>query len=165
MTRTRFDLPDRGTLEARQRLVLDHFRDEVAQDWDATLSTFPNPHYELVPTLTVHDGGDDVRAYYRDTRVAFPDQHHEIIELRHSHDAVETAKRAMAFLRPFVGEKEKDRPKPFAGDPAAPRTPVSAEEAAAAGFLDDQDNSIGGGTEVLRTDDPLRGETRPEDPV
>ena len=88
MTRTRFDVPDRATLKARQRLVLDHFRDEVAQDWDATLSTFPHPHYELVPTLTVHDGGEDVRTYYRDTRVAFPDQHHEIIELRHSHDAV-----------------------------------------------------------------------------
>ncbi|MBO6935104.1 MAG: ester cyclase [Deltaproteobacteria bacterium] len=85
---TRFDMPDEATLRAREKLVLDHFEGEVAQQWDAVLSTFPHPHYELIATLTVHDGDTDVRDYYRDTRVAFPDQHHEIIELRHSHDAV-----------------------------------------------------------------------------
>lgn len=88
MPRSRFDIPDRAVLEARQKLVVDHFHDEVDQDWDATLSTFPHPHYELVPTLTVHDGDTQVRDYYHETRVAFPDQHHEIIELRHSHDSV-----------------------------------------------------------------------------
>jgi predicted ester cyclase len=72
----------------REKIVLDHFRDEVAQDWDATLSTFPHPRYELIPTQTVHDGGRDVRAYYHDTRVAFPDQRHEMIALRHCDDAV-----------------------------------------------------------------------------
>nr|BDT32853.1 ester cyclase [Myxococcus sp. MH1] len=74
--------------KARQKLVLDHFRDEVRQQWDDVLSTFPHPHYELVPTMTVHDGGSSVREYYRNTRVAFPDQHHELISLRHSDDAV-----------------------------------------------------------------------------
>lgn len=88
MTRSRLDIPDRTVLEARQKLVLDHFHDEVEQDWDATLSTFPHPHYEIIPTLTVHDGDQQVRGYYHDTRVAFPDQRHEIIEMRHSHDAV-----------------------------------------------------------------------------
>ncbi|GHF70801.1 amino acid adenylation domain-containing protein [Amycolatopsis bartoniae] len=83
-----FDIPDTEVLRARQKLVLDHFRDEVAQDWDATLSTFPHPHYELIATMTVHDGDSDVRGYYHDTRVAFPDQHHELISLRHSKDAV-----------------------------------------------------------------------------
>ncbi|MEV4313362.1 hypothetical protein [Actinocrispum sp. NPDC049592] len=34
------DFPAPDVLAARQRLVLDHFRDEVAQDWDSTLSTF-----------------------------------------------------------------------------------------------------------------------------
>jgi len=85
---TEFDIPSSAILQARQKVVLDHFRDEVAQDWDATLSTFPHPHYELIPTMTVHDGGTDVRGYYHDTRVAFPDQHHELISLRHSADAV-----------------------------------------------------------------------------
>lgn len=73
---------------AREKLVLDHFHDEVVQDWDQTLSTFPHPHYELIPMLLVHDGDSDVRDYYRDTRIAFPDQDHEIIALRHSDDAV-----------------------------------------------------------------------------
>lgn len=74
--------------QAREKVVLDHFADEVAQDWDATLSTFPHPRYELVPTETVHDGNPAVRSYYHDTRVAFPDQRHEMIALRHSDDAV-----------------------------------------------------------------------------
>jgi predicted ester cyclase len=85
---SRFDLPPEDVLRAREKLVLDHFRDEVRQDWDATLSTFPHPHYELIAQMTVHDGDGDVRRYYHDTRVAFPDQDHEIIALRHAHDAV-----------------------------------------------------------------------------
>ncbi|MFC9439312.1 ester cyclase [Nocardia sp. NPDC057030] len=85
---TRFTLPPENVLRAREKLVLDHFHDEVRQDWDATLSTFPHPHYELIAPMVVHDGDDEVRGYYRDTRRAFPDQDHEIIALRHSHDAV-----------------------------------------------------------------------------
>ncbi|MBF6465917.1 ester cyclase [Nocardia beijingensis] len=85
---SRFALPPEPVLRAREKLVLDHFHDEVAQDWDATLSTFPHPHYELIAPMVVHDGDEEVRGYYRDTRRAFPDQNHEIIALRHSHDAV-----------------------------------------------------------------------------
>lgn len=33
-----------------------------------------HPHYEIIPTLTVHDGDAEVRNYYRDTRIAFPDR-------------------------------------------------------------------------------------------
>ncbi len=72
----------------REKVVLDHFHDEVAQDWDAVLSTFPHPRYEIVATQTVHDGDQAVRGYYHSTRVAFPDQRHEMIALRHSVDAV-----------------------------------------------------------------------------
>jgi predicted ester cyclase len=72
----------------RQQIVLDHFRDEVAQQWDDVLSTFPHPRYEIVPTQTVHDGDAAVRGYYDETRTAFPDQRHEMIALRHSDDAV-----------------------------------------------------------------------------
>lgn len=81
-------MPPVEVMQAREKLVLDHFHDEVRQDWDDVLATFPHPHYEIVPTLTVHDGDAEVRGYYRDTRVAFPDQNHEIIALRHSADAV-----------------------------------------------------------------------------
>ncbi|MEV4603868.1 ester cyclase [Amycolatopsis sp. NPDC049253] len=85
---SRFTLPPEAVLRAREKVVLDHMRDEVVQDWDATLSTFPHPHYELIAPMTVHDGDGPVREYYHDTRVAFPDQNHEIIALRHAHDAV-----------------------------------------------------------------------------
>jgi predicted ester cyclase len=85
---SRFVLPPEHVLRAREKLVLDHFHDEVVQDWDATLSTFPHPHYELIAQMLVHDGDEDVREYYQDTRVAFPDQNHELIAVRHSHDAV-----------------------------------------------------------------------------
>ncbi|MEV7084467.1 ester cyclase [Streptomyces sp. NPDC093085] len=84
----RFVLPPEPVLRAREKLVLDHFHDEVAQDWDATLATFPHPHYELIAQMTVHDGDSEVRTYYDDTRVAFPDQDHEIIAFRHAVDAV-----------------------------------------------------------------------------
>ncbi|GAB7145850.1 ester cyclase [Mycobacterium riyadhense] len=80
--------PESDVLATRQKLVLDHFHDEVRQDWDAVLSTFPHPRYELIPQLTVHDGDQAVRSYYNYTRTAFPDQDHEIIALRHSADAV-----------------------------------------------------------------------------
>ncbi len=72
----------------RERIVLDHFADETRQDFDAVLSTFPHPHYEVIATGEVHDGNDTVRAYYSETRTAFPDQRHEIIQLRHTNDAV-----------------------------------------------------------------------------
>ncbi|MFQ6395653.1 ester cyclase [Nocardia sp. KC 131] len=85
---SRFILPPEDVLRAREKLVLDHFHDEVRQDWDATLSTFPHPHYELIAQMTVHDGDAEVREYYQDTRVAFPDQDHEIIAFRHTSDAV-----------------------------------------------------------------------------
>lgn len=74
--------------ERREKIVLDHFRDEVRQAWDDVLSTFPHPRYELIPTGVVHDGEGAVRQYFRDTRRAFPDQHHEMIQLRHADDAV-----------------------------------------------------------------------------
>lgn len=74
----------------REQLVLDHFHDEVEQQWDEVLSTFPHPRYEIVPTATVHDGEEAVRGYYVETRTAFPDQHHEMIALRHADDAVVT---------------------------------------------------------------------------
>jgi len=86
--RSRFQMPGEDILRARERLVLNHFHDEVRQDWDATLATFPHPHYELIAQMLVHDGDAEVREYYHDTRIAFPDQDHEIIAFRHSTDAV-----------------------------------------------------------------------------
>ncbi|MCZ0991051.1 ester cyclase [Streptomyces diastatochromogenes] len=74
--------------ERREKVVRDHFEDEVRHAWDDVLSTFPHPRYELIPMGVVHDGDAEVRGYYHDTRVAFPDQRHEMISLRHADDAV-----------------------------------------------------------------------------
>jgi steroid delta-isomerase-like uncharacterized protein len=83
--------PEPSTLRARrEKLVRDHFANEVKQEWAEVLSTFPHPRYELIPTGVVHDGREDVERYYIQTRVAFPDQHHEMIALRHADDAVIT---------------------------------------------------------------------------
>ncbi|AOZ08701.1 ester cyclase [Cupriavidus malaysiensis] len=81
-------IPDAELRARRERIVLDHFADEVRQDFDAVLSTFPHPRYELIATGHVFDGHDDVRRYYAQSRQAFPDQRSEIIQLRHADDAV-----------------------------------------------------------------------------
>jgi predicted ester cyclase len=83
-------VPDADVRARREKLVLDHFHDEVAQQWDDVLATFPHPRYEIVATQTVHDGASAVRGYYEETRTAFPDQRHEMIALRHADDAVIT---------------------------------------------------------------------------
>lgn len=74
--------------ERREQIVRDHFADEVRQDFDAVLSTFPHPRYELIANGNVFDGDDEVRRYYSQSRQAFPDQRSEIIQLRHTDDAV-----------------------------------------------------------------------------
>ena len=51
---------DQKLKDFREKLVLDHFADEVKQDFNAVLSTFQHPHYELIATGAVHDGRDDV---------------------------------------------------------------------------------------------------------
>lgn len=76
---------DQKLMNFREKLVLDHFADEVRQDFDAVLGTFPHPHYELIATGAVHD---DVLNYHRNARKAFPDQRHELIALRYTDDAV-----------------------------------------------------------------------------
>lgn len=91
-------------LAARQRLVLDHFRDEVRHALDDVLATFPHPRYELIPQLVVHDGDEAVRGYYAETRTAFPDQDHEIIALRHSADAVIVEFWLMGTHRGYLGK-------------------------------------------------------------
>ncbi|WP_139589387.1 ester cyclase [Mycobacterium ulcerans] len=100
--------PAPEVLAARQKLVLDHFHDEVRQDWDDVLSTFPHPRYELIPQMTVHDGDQAVRGYYHYTRTAFPDQDqdqdHEIIALRHSADAVIVEFWLMGTHRSYLGK-------------------------------------------------------------
>lgn len=73
---------------AREKLVREHMEDENRLDFERVLSTFPHPHYEIIPTGAVYDGNERTQRYYRESRTAFPDQRNELISLRHADDAV-----------------------------------------------------------------------------
>jgi len=77
-----------GALRQRRLDVIEeHFRSEVAHDWEACLATFAgHSRYELMATGTVHDGDDEVLAYQRGQRAAFPDQHHEHVRIHVADD-------------------------------------------------------------------------------
>jgi steroid delta-isomerase-like uncharacterized protein len=72
----------------REAIVREHMESENRLEFDATLATFDHPRYELIPTGDVHDGPDEVMAYFEESRAAFPDQRNELIELHHAGDAV-----------------------------------------------------------------------------
>ena len=72
----------------REALVREHMESENRLDLDATLATFAHPRYELIATGQVHDGEDEVRAYFASSRATFPDQRNELIALHHADDAV-----------------------------------------------------------------------------
>src|SRR4051794_33690448 len=73
---------------AREAVVREHMDSENRHDYDATISTFGHPRYEIVPTGAVYDGEEEVREYFRFTRTAFPDQRNEVIALHHADDGV-----------------------------------------------------------------------------
>jgi steroid delta-isomerase-like uncharacterized protein len=74
--------------ETRERLVREHMESENRHEFDVTLETFDHPRYELIPTGEVHDGPEEVMAYFEETRRAFPDQRNELLALHHADDAV-----------------------------------------------------------------------------
>ena len=66
----------------------EHMESENRHEFDVTMGTFHHPRYELIATGDVHDGPDEVAAYFHETRTAFPDQRNELIQLHHADDAV-----------------------------------------------------------------------------
>ncbi len=71
----------------RLEVIEEHFRSEVAHDWDACLATFAgHPHYEIMATGQVHDGDVEVLAYHRGQRLAFPDQRHDNVRIHVADD-------------------------------------------------------------------------------
>jgi len=72
----------------REAIVREHMDSENRHEFDATLDTFDHPRYELVATGEVHDGPEEVMAYFHDSRRAFPDQRNELLALHHADDAV-----------------------------------------------------------------------------
>jgi steroid delta-isomerase-like uncharacterized protein len=72
----------------REALIREHMESENRLDLEATLATFAHPRYELIATGQVHDGPEEVRAYFTASRSTFPDQRNELVALHHSDDAV-----------------------------------------------------------------------------
>lgn len=72
----------------REAIVREHMDSENRHEFDDTMATFHHPRYELMGTGEVHDGPEEVMAYFEDTRSAFPDQRNELLALHHADDAV-----------------------------------------------------------------------------
>ena len=80
--------PTAASRKKREEIVREHMESENRHEFDATLDTFDHPRYELIPTGEVHDGPEEVMAYFKETRRAFPDQRNELLALHHADDAV-----------------------------------------------------------------------------
>jgi steroid delta-isomerase-like uncharacterized protein len=74
--------------DRRLALVKEHMDSENRHEFDATLSTFEHPRYELIATGDVYDGADEVAGYYAASRSAFPDQRNANVVLHDAQDAV-----------------------------------------------------------------------------
>jgi steroid delta-isomerase-like uncharacterized protein len=80
--------PSAASRKKREEIVREHMDSENRHEFDATLDTFDHPRYELIATGEVHDGPEEVMAYFKETRRAFPDQRNELLALHHADDAV-----------------------------------------------------------------------------
>ena len=81
-------MADAALRKTREAIVREHMESENEHEFDRTMATFHHPRYEIVPTGDVHDGEQEVAAYFAETRRAFPDQRNELVALRHADDAV-----------------------------------------------------------------------------
>ncbi len=79
-----------STHARRDAIVREHMDAENRLDFDAALATFTHPRYELIGLGQVYDGTQEVREYFRRSRLPFPDQHNEVIALHHADGAVIT---------------------------------------------------------------------------
>jgi steroid delta-isomerase-like uncharacterized protein len=96
--------PPKAIREKREAIVIEHMESENLHRFDVTLDTFDHPRYELIATDEVHDGPEEVAAYFEETRAAFPDQRNELLALHHADQAV--IAEAMLYgthLGPFRG--------------------------------------------------------------
>ena len=80
MTATTDMLVSANTAVRRALVTIEHMNSENTQEWDRTIATFSHPRYEL-PDGTIHDGRDDVIAYWLAGRTTVPDQRNELISL------------------------------------------------------------------------------------
>lgn len=66
----------------------EHMDAENRLDFDTVIDTFRHPRYELIATGEVHDGEEEVRAYFKASRTAFPDQRNEVVAMHHMDDGI-----------------------------------------------------------------------------
>jgi steroid delta-isomerase-like uncharacterized protein len=81
-------MPAADLQKRREDIVREHMESENRHEFDLTLDTFDHPRYELIATGEVHDGPEEVMAYFTETRTAFPDQRNELLAMHHAGDAV-----------------------------------------------------------------------------
>jgi hypothetical protein len=75
--------------QRRLKIIKEHMDTEVTQEFDLILATFNgHPHYEIVPTGQVFDGGDEVMGYYQTSRAAFPDLRHGNVRCHVADDTI-----------------------------------------------------------------------------
>lgn len=72
---------------ARLKTVRDHMALECDHDWDAVINTFQHPRYEMHASGAVHDGEEEVRRYFAESRSTFPDLSNEIIAVAGADDS------------------------------------------------------------------------------
>jgi len=72
----------------REQVLIEHMESENVHAWDRTMATFSHPRYELIPNGHVHDGAEDVMAYWTKGRAVITDQRNELISLHHTDDGV-----------------------------------------------------------------------------
>jgi predicted ester cyclase len=73
---------------AREELVRRHTDCENRHDFIGALGTFHRPRYDVVATGEIHDGGDAVAQFYRETDSAFPTFWLDLLALHHGDDTV-----------------------------------------------------------------------------
>ncbi len=81
--------PDAALRAAREAVVAEHIRAEMAGDLDAVLATFPGgATYSVVPLGQDHNGDDAVRDLLTGLMTAFPDLTLRPLRVFHATDAV-----------------------------------------------------------------------------
>ena len=60
--------PNADLRARREAIVVEHMESENRHEFDVTLATFEHPRYELIATGEVHDGAEEVAAYFETTR-------------------------------------------------------------------------------------------------
>lgn len=127
-------MPDAATMAARQAVVAEHMRAEMAGELDACLATFAGDEvsYDIVPLGALVSGAEAVRDLLTGLLTAFPDLGLHVVTPHHSPDAlIIEGLMTGTHLGPYGPVAATGRPMRiraavfFRFDPAAPTTLVN----------------------------------------